>query len=115
GDVTGGAGMSGGGSASPSDGLGWRGVVGLVGIPFQLVSLATFGSYGMELDLGFFGSMAVGWRGLPLLITSAMVATAFLATRFVQRRWGSTVCSARCCGRGSPGSPWRSSLSSPRA
>ena len=89
GDVTGGAGMSGGGSASPSDGLGWRGFVGLVGIPFQLVSLATFGSYGMELDLGFFGSMAVGWRGLPLLITVAMVATAFLATRFVQRRWGS--------------------------
>src|SRR5699024_8685623 len=30
GDVTGGAGMSGGGSASPSDGLGWRGFVGLV-------------------------------------------------------------------------------------
>src|SRR5699024_10309432 len=87
GAVTGGAGLSGGGSAPPSDGLGWRGFVGLVGIPFQLVSLATFGSYGMELDLGFFGSMAVGWRGLPLLITAAMVATAFLATRFVQRRW----------------------------
>src|SRR5699024_7785791 len=62
GDVTGGAGMSGGGSASPSDGLGWR---------------------------GFVGSVAVGWRGLPLLCTVAMVATAFLAARFVQRRWGS--------------------------
>lgn len=89
GDVTGGAGMPSDGPASPSDGPGWRGFVGLLGIPFQLVSLATFGSYDMELDLGFFGGMAMGVRGLPLLITAAMVATAFLAARFVQRRWGS--------------------------
>ncbi|ASK65267.1 hypothetical protein CFK39_04835 [Brachybacterium avium] len=77
-----------GGSSSPSGAGGWRGIVGLVGIPFQLVSLASFGSYGLELNLGFLGSASMSFRGMPLLITAAMVATAFFAARGVQRRWG---------------------------
>ncbi|MGP9539502.1 hypothetical protein ACT3SP_15960 [Brachybacterium sp. AOP43-C2-M15] len=89
GDLAGGAPDPTGGSASPSGGDGWRVIVGLVGIPFQLVSLATFGSYDVELNLGFLGSATMGWRGLPLLITVAMVTTAFVGARFAQRRWGS--------------------------
>ena len=81
------SGPGGGSGASPGDG--WRVIVGLLGIPFQLVALGTFGSYGMELDLGFLGSAEAGWRGMPLLITVALTATAFLGARFVQRRWGS--------------------------
>ncbi|WP_394215421.1 hypothetical protein [Brachybacterium vulturis] len=77
-----------GGSASPSGAGGWRGIVGLVGIPFQLVSLASFGSYGLELNLGFLGHATMSFRGMPLLITVAMVATAFFAARLLQRRWG---------------------------
>jgi len=88
GDVTGSTTDPVGDSTSPSGVDGWRVIVGLVGIPFQLVSLASFGSYGAELNLGFFGSATMGWRGLPLLITVAMVATAFFAARFAQRRWG---------------------------
>ena len=79
-----------GGSTSPSGGGdGWRAIVGLVGIPFQLVSLASFGSYDIELSLGFLGDATMTWRGLPLLITVAMAATAFFAARLVQRRWSS--------------------------
>ncbi|AXK45893.1 hypothetical protein [Brachybacterium saurashtrense] len=88
GDVTGGADPTGG--AAPSDGLGWRGVLGLLGIPAQLVSLASFGSYEMEVDLGFLGSMQMSARSMPLLITAAMVLTAFLGARLAQRRWGSS-------------------------
>jgi len=88
GDLTGGATAPADGSTSPSGGGGWRGIVGLVGIPFQLVSLASFGSYDVELSLGFLGTATMSWRGLPLLITVAMVATAFFAARLVQRRWG---------------------------
>lgn len=88
GDVTGGTADPFGEAASPSGADGWRVIVGVVGIPFQLVSLASFGSYGVELNLGFLGSATMGWRGLPLLITVVMVATAFFAARFAQRRWG---------------------------
>lgn len=88
GDVTGSTPDPVGDATSPSGSDGWRVIVGLVGIPFQLVSLASFGSYGAELNLGFLGSTTMGWRGLPLLITVAMVATAFVAARFAQRRWG---------------------------
>lgn len=88
GDLTGGGTVPTDDSASPSGDGGWRAIVGLVGLPFQLVSLASFGSYDAELNLGFFGSATMSWRGLPLLITVAMVATAFLAARLIQRRWG---------------------------
>lgn len=80
-DPTGGAGSSGGGGAEV--------ILGLLGLPFQLVSLATFGSYEMELNLGFLGNATMSFRGMPLLITVAMVGAAFLAARFAQRRWGS--------------------------
>lgn len=89
GDLTGGTTVPAGGSGSPSGGGGWRGIVGLIGIPFQLVSLASFGSYDVELSLGILGSITMSWRGLPLLITAAMVVAAFIAARIVQRRWGS--------------------------
>ena len=89
GDLTGGTTVPAGGSGSSSGGGGWRGIVGLMGIPFQLVSLASFGSYDVELSLGILGGITMSWRGLPLLITAAMVVTAFLAARIVQRRWGS--------------------------
>src|SRR5699024_8981027 len=89
GGMTGGTTIPSDGSSSPSGGAGWRGILGLVGLPFQLVSLATFGSYVMELDLGFLGRMTMAMRGMPLLITIAMAATAFFGARFVQRRWGS--------------------------
>lgn len=88
GDLAGGATDPIGGSTSSSGGSGWQGIVGLVGIPFQLVSLASFGSYDVDLSMGFLGSVTMGWRGLPLLITVAMVASAFFAARFAQRRWG---------------------------
>lgn len=88
GDLTGGGTVPTDGSTSPSGGGGWRAIVGLVGIPFQLVSLASFGSYDVELNLGFLGNATMSWRGMPLLITVAMVATAFFAARLVQRRWG---------------------------
>lgn len=79
-------GPSGGGS---SGGGGFRGFLGLLGLPFQLVSLATFGSYVMDLDLSILGSMTLVWRGLPLLITLAMVVVGFVGARFAQRRLGS--------------------------
>ena len=85
-DLTGGAGSPTDGSTSPAGDGGWRAIVGLVGIPFQLVSLASFGSYDVDLSLGFLGDAAMSWRGLPLLITAAMVASAFFAARLVQRR-----------------------------
>lgn len=88
GELTGGAAVPTDGATSPSSGGGWRGIVGLVGIPFQLVSLASFGSYDVDLSLGFLGSATMSWRGLPLLITVAMVVTAFFAARLIQRRWG---------------------------
>lgn len=88
GDLAGGTPDPAGGATSPSGVDGWRVIVGLVGIPLQLVSLASFGSYGVELNLGFLGTAIMGWRGLPLLITVAMVATAFFIARFAQRRWG---------------------------
>ncbi|WP_157773387.1 hypothetical protein [Brachybacterium vulturis] len=88
GELTGGGVAPGGDPTSPSGAGGWRGIVGLVGIPFQLVSLASFGSYEVELNLGFMGNATMSWRGMPLLITVAMVATAFLAARLLQRRWG---------------------------
>ena len=77
------------GPVAPSGDGGWELLVGLVGIPFQLVSLASFGSYEMTLRMGFLGNATMGWRGLPLVITVAMAGTAFLAARFAQRRWGS--------------------------
>ncbi|MGO2586272.1 MAG: hypothetical protein ACTH9F_13105, partial [Brachybacterium tyrofermentans] len=89
GDLTGGGTVPTDGSTSPAGDGGWQAIVGLVGIPFQLVSLASFGSYDAELNLGFFGNAAMSLRGLPLLITVAMVATAFVVGRLVQRRWGS--------------------------
>ena len=79
-----------GGAAAPSaDDAGFEGLIGLLGIPFQLVALACFGSYDAELGMGFFGTMTLSWRGLPLLITVAMTAVAFLAARSAQRRWSS--------------------------
>lgn len=89
GDLAGGTTSPTGGATAPSGDGGWRAIVGLVGIPFQLVSLASFGSYDIELSLGFLGGATMSWRGLPLLITVAMVATAFFAARLVQRRWSS--------------------------
>src|SRR5699024_6787606 len=70
------------GPVAPSGDGGWELLVGLVGIPFQLVSLASFGSYEMTLRMGFLGNATMGWRGLPLVITVAMAGTAFLAARF---------------------------------
>lgn len=75
------------GTTGSGDGIG--GFIALLGIPIQLVSLASFGSYDVEMDLGFFGSMTMAWRGMPLLITVAMVLTGFFAARFAQRRWSS--------------------------
>lgn len=84
-DLTGGA-----TGTTPSTGdTGFEGIIGLIGLPFQLVALATFGSYDAQLDLGFLGSATMSWSGLPLLITVAMVLTAFLAARSAQRRWSS--------------------------
>ncbi|HEX7352036.1 hypothetical protein [Brachybacterium sp.] len=89
GDLTGGTDPIGGaGSSSGGDG-GFQMIVGLIGIPFQLVSLASFGSYDLDLSMGFLGSVTMSSRGLPLLITVAMVATGFLGARLVQRRLGS--------------------------
>lgn len=88
GDLTGGADPT-GGAGSSGGGGGAEVILGLLGLPFQLVSLATFGSYEMELNLGFLGTATMSLRGMPLLITLAMVLAAFLAARFTQRRWGS--------------------------
>lgn len=76
---------SGGGD---TEGLG-RSLLALIGMPFQLVALATFGSYDLEMELGFFGSLSASWRGLPLLITVVMAGVGFLGARLAQRRWGS--------------------------
>lgn len=90
GDVTGGTLDPTGGSTTPSSSDGaFESIVGLLGIPFQLVSLASFGSYEMQVDLGFFGSLTMSWRGLPLLITIAMVVAGFVLARLAQRRWSS--------------------------
>ncbi|WP_246821630.1 hypothetical protein, partial [Brachybacterium sp. HMSC06H03] len=79
-----------GGAAAPAtDDAGFAGIIGLLGIPFQLVALASFGSYDAELQMGFLGSLSLSWRGLPLLITAAMTVFAFLAARTAQRRWSS--------------------------
>ena len=80
---------TGGSTTPPSTDGALESIVGLLGIPFQLVSLASFGSYEMQMDLGFFGSFTVSWRGLPLLITIAMVVAGFLLARLAQRRWSS--------------------------
>ena len=78
-----------GGAAPATDDAGFAGIIGLLGIPFQLVALASFGSYDAELQMGFLGSLSLSWRGLPLLITAAMTVFAFLAARTAQRRWSS--------------------------
>ncbi len=80
-----------GGPSTPSGtgGPGFRGILGVLGIPFQLVALASFGSYDIDLALGFLGNISASWRGMPLLITVVMAGTAFLASLLVQRRWGS--------------------------
>lgn len=75
--------------APATDDAGFAGIIGLLGIPFQLVALASFGSYDAELQMGFLGSLSLSWRGLPLLITAAMTVFAFLAARTAQRRWSS--------------------------
>ncbi|WP_341856314.1 hypothetical protein [Brachybacterium sp. GPGPB12] len=75
--------------APATDDTGFAGIIGLLGIPFQLVALASFGSYDAEPQMGFLGSLSLSWRGLPLLITAAMTVFAFLAARTAQRRWSS--------------------------
>ena len=41
--------------APATDDAGFAGIIGLLGIPFQLVALASFGSYDAELQMGFLG------------------------------------------------------------
>lgn len=91
GDLSGGMTDPTGGGATPSSGGGggFETIVGLLGLPFQLVSLASFGSYDVEVGLGFLGSLTMSWRGLPLLTTIAMVFAGFVGARLVQRRWSS--------------------------
>jgi hypothetical protein len=79
----------GGATDSSGDEAGFQGIIGIIGIPFQLVALACFGSYDAKLEMGFLGNLTMSWRGLPLLITVAMLLFAFLAARIAQRRWGS--------------------------
>lgn len=73
-----------GGTGAP----GLSGILGVLGIPFQLVAMGSFGSYDIDLSLGFLGNISVNWRGMPLLITVVMAGTAFLGALLVQRRWG---------------------------
>ena len=105
-----------GGAAAPAtDDAGFAGIIGLLGIPFQLVALASFGSYDAELQMGFFGTMTLSWRGSPLLITVAMTAVAFLAARLPSGAGARTGRSAPRCGPVSRASASPCSPCSPRA
>ncbi|MDO5663266.1 MAG: hypothetical protein Q4G40_11260, partial [Brachybacterium sp.] len=66
-------------------------LIGLLGLPAQIVALATFGSYYLQVDIDFgFGgigsfSATANLRAVPLLVTLALVGTAFIGGWVVRR------------------------------
>lgn len=55
-------------------------------MPFQLVALAAFGSYGLDVAVPFAGEMTLSLRFMPLLVTAVFLGAAYIGGRFVGRR-----------------------------
>lgn len=75
------------GGGATGDGPGTFAVLrGIVGLPAQMVASSTFGSYDVQLQLGFMGQAGLSMRLLPGLVTVVIVLTAFLGGRLLRRR-----------------------------
>lgn len=78
-------------AADASGGGGLSGVGAVLRAPFQLVAMGAFGSYGAEATIPFAGLVSVSLRLVPFLATAALVASAYLGGRYIQRRRGADV------------------------
>ncbi|EWS81745.1 hypothetical protein BF93_15425 [Brachybacterium phenoliresistens] len=64
----------------------FTGIGALIRLPFQVVALGTFGSYGLDAMIPFAGEVSMSLRFLPFLVTAALVVTCLLGGSFVRRR-----------------------------